>query len=86
VQESEEEEDPGDRILSVGGMWWRKCVGGQSFGRNVWMDAECTRLLRKACGADAMRQAEESSGVLAESQAFLSTGKRGLSGHECTKF
>jgi hypothetical protein len=46
----------------------------------------CTRLMRKACGADAMRQAEESSGVLVESQAFLGAGKRGLSGGKCTRF
>jgi hypothetical protein len=38
-------------------------------------DAECTRLLRKACAADAMRQAEESSGALVESQAFSRRGK-----------
>jgi hypothetical protein len=37
-------------------------------------EAESMRLLRKARGA------------LAESQAFLSAGKRGLSGRECTKF
>jgi hypothetical protein len=38
-------------------------------------DAECTRLLRKACGADAMRQAEESGGALVKSQAFSRRGK-----------
>jgi hypothetical protein len=48
-------------------------------------EAESMRLLRKARGADPVRQAEESSGALAESQAFLSAGKRGLSGRECTK-
>jgi hypothetical protein len=41
------EEDPGDRILSVGGMWWRNFAAevcwGQSFGQNVWANAECTR-------------------------------------------
>jgi hypothetical protein len=50
---------------------WPKCLGG--CGMHA-ADAECTRLLRKARGADAMRQAEESSGALAESQAFLSAG------------
>jgi hypothetical protein len=59
---------------------------GQSFGRNFRANAECTRSLRKACGADVMRQAEESGGALAESQAFLGKGKRGLSGRKCTRF
>jgi hypothetical protein len=42
--------------------------------------------MRNARGADAMRQAEESSGALVESQAFLGAGKCGLSGRECTRF
>jgi hypothetical protein len=49
-------------------------------GPKLWPNVECTRLLRKACGA------EESGGALAESQAFLGAGKRGLSGRECTRF
>ena len=76
VQEVMVEESEGKRILSVGGMWWRpklwpKCLG--ECGMHA-AEAESMRLLRKARGADAVRQAEESSGALAESQAFLSAG------------
>jgi hypothetical protein len=63
---------------------WTKCLGG--CGMHA-ADAGCTRPLRKACGADAMRQAEESSSTLVESQAFSRRGKkRGLSGRKCTRF
>jgi hypothetical protein len=67
------------RILMNSPLWWRKCVGAKAL-------AEMFGWMRNALRADAMRQAEESSGALAESQAFLSAGKRGLSGCECTKF
>ncbi|KAA1068239.1 hypothetical protein PGTUg99_029187 [Puccinia graminis f. sp. tritici] len=53
----------------------------QSFGRFVWAHAECARLMRKECGADATHtHTEESGGALAESLAFRGAGKRGKAG------
>jgi hypothetical protein len=58
---------------------------GQSFGRNVWADVECMRLMRNARGGLGKHVGLTlSCGALAESQAFLGAGKRGQSGGKCT--
>ena len=47
------EEDPGDRILSVGGMWWRERALAKALAGLFGACGMLAALMRKARGADA---------------------------------